>query len=571
MSTTTITRHFASITTGRWGARQVHYRRAGSGPVVILFHQSPLSSVDMIATMRRWADHFTCIAPDSPGFGLSDAMGVKHAEMRDFADAALEFMDALGIDRAAVYGFHTGAMISGAIAAAYPARIVCAAGNGYVMMAEGEKLDIVENYLPAFVPAWDGSHLTWLWARMREQTIFFPWYAKSLAARLRGNVPPAATLHAGLLDFMRSGDHYRVGYRAAFLMRSDLALRDMRVPMLVTAYDTDVLATHLPRIRHASDSVTVQAGGTVEQTLDLCRDYIKRHKPPKGPKISPPAALRGRLHQDYVTLESGQLRLRRNDEGQGRTALILHDALGSTDTVVTIAAGFIGRRPVVALELPGHGESDDLLKAGKPSIVAYAKIIDAALEELDLSDVDVIGLGAGAVIGLELALLNRARVHALAMVGVAHIDPDRLPDLLEKIAPPIEPDWFGGHLLQAWYVVRDHALFWPWYERTSGGVVLQEPQVEPARLQQRVLELFRSRGNWGRTLHAQFAYPLHAKLTRACGRAALPIVFAASDLDPQRDQTWRVAASVPQAARQQLPDAESKWATTLLAYFDGIR
>jgi pimeloyl-ACP methyl ester carboxylesterase len=571
MSTTTITRHFASITTGRWGARQVHYRRAGSGPVVILFHQSPLSSVDMIATMRRWADHFTCIAPDSPGFGLSDAMGVKHAEMRDFADAALEFMDALGIDRAAVYGFHTGAMISGAIAAAYPARIVCAAGNGYVMMAEGEKLDIVENYLPAFVPAWDGSHLTWLWARMREQTIFFPWYAKSLAARLRGNVPPAATLHAGLLDFMRSGDHYRVGYRAAFLMRSDLALRDMRVPMLVTAYDTDVLATHLPRIRHASDSVTVQAGGTVEQTLDLCRDYIKRHKPPKGPKISPPAALRGRLHQDYVTLESGQLRLRRNDEGQGRTALILHDALGSTDTVVTIAAGFIGRRPVVALELPGHGESDDLLKAGKPSIVAYAKIIDAALEELDLSDVDVIGLGAGAVIGLELALLNRARVHALAMVGVAHIDPDRLPELLEKIAPPIEPDWFGGHLLQAWYVVRDHALFWPWYERTSGGVVLQEPQVEPARLQQRVLELFRSRGNWGRTLHAQFAYPLHAKLTRACGRAALPIVFAASDLDPQRDQTWRVAASVPQAARQQLPDAESKWATTLLAYFDGIR
>ncbi len=571
MSTTTITRHFASITTGRWGARQVHYRRAGSGPVVILFHQSPLSSVDMIATMRRWADHFTCIAPDSPGFGLSDAMGVKHAEMRDFADAALEFMDALGIDRAAVYGFHTGAMISGAIAAAYPARIVCAAGNGYVMMAEGEKLDIVENYLPAFVPAWDGSHLTWLWARMREQTIFFPWYAKSLAARLRGNVPPAATLHAGLLDFMRSGDHYRVGYRAAFLMRSDLALRDMRVPMLVTAYDTDVLATHLPRIRHASDSVTVQAGGTVEQTLDLCRDYIKRHKPPKGPKISPPAALRGRLHQDYVTLESGQLRLRRNDEGQGRTALILHDALGSTDTVVTIAAGFIGRRPVVALELPGHGESDDLLKSGKPSIVAYAKIIDAALEELDLSDVDVIGLGAGAVIGLELALLNRARVHALAMVGVAHIDADRLPELLEKIAPPIEPDWFGGHLLQAWYVVRDHALFWPWYERTSGGVVLQEPQVEPARLQQRVLELFRSRGNWGRTLHAQFAYPLHAKLTRACGRAALPIVFAASDLDPQRDQTWRVAASVPQAARQQLPDAESKWATTLLAYFDGIR
>jgi hypothetical protein len=38
--------------------------------------------------------------------------------MRDFADAAIDTMDAIGIERAAVYGFHTGAMISAAIAAA---------------------------------------------------------------------------------------------------------------------------------------------------------------------------------------------------------------------------------------------------------------------------------------------------------------------------------------------------------------------------------------------------------------------------------------------------------------------
>ena len=120
MSGSAITRHFATISAGRWGARQVHYRRVGSGPLVILFHQSPLSSRDMLATMERWKAHFTCIAPDSPGFGLSDPLGVKAATMSDFADAAIEFMDALGIERAAVYGFHTGAMISGAIAAAYP-------------------------------------------------------------------------------------------------------------------------------------------------------------------------------------------------------------------------------------------------------------------------------------------------------------------------------------------------------------------------------------------------------------------------------------------------------------------
>lgn len=175
MATPAITRHFATITGGRWGARQVHYRRAGSGPVVLCLHQSPLSSRDMLATLARWHPHFTCIAPDTPGFGLSDPLGVPRAEMTDFADAVVEFMDALGIARAAVYGFHTGAMITLALAAHHPQRIACAVANGVVLLTEQERADMVEHYLPPLLPAWDGSHLAWLWARLREQTIFFPW------------------------------------------------------------------------------------------------------------------------------------------------------------------------------------------------------------------------------------------------------------------------------------------------------------------------------------------------------------------------------------------------------------
>jgi len=569
MSTNRITRHFASITMGRWGARQVHYRRAGSGPVVIMFHQSPLSSRDMLATMERWKTHFTCIAPDSPGFGLSDAMGVGEAQMSDFAEAAIEFMDAIDVERAAVYGFHTGAMISGAIAAAYPERIVCAAANGYVILAEGEKSNIVQHYLPAFAPAWDGSHLTWLWSRMREQTIFFPWFAKSLGARLRGDVPSADVLHAGLLDFMRSGDHYRVGYRAAFTMRSDLALRDMRTPTLVTAYDTDVLAAHLPRIRKASASVTVKAGGSVEQTLDLCRDYIKRHKPPKAPKITAPANLHCRLRQDYVDIAGGQLRLRRNDDVSGRTVLVLHDALGSSETVANVAGSFIGHRPVIALNLPGHGESDDTLPRRKPSISAYADAVNEALAALGLDSVDVVGLGAGSSVGLELALRHRERVHALGMVGVAYVGESLAAELVEQIAPDVQPDWFGGYLLKAWHLVRDQALFFPWYARKGGAAIRQEPQVDPAQVHQRVLELFRSAGSWQRLFRAQFDYPLRKRLASALGRAAVPIVFAASDLDPQRDNTWRAAADFPAAKHVLLPDAESKWAATLLPNLDG--
>lgn len=562
-----ITRHFATISAGRWGARQVHYRRVGSGPLVILFHQSPLSSRDMLATMERWKAHFTCIAPDSPGFGLSDPLGVKAASMSDFADAAIEFMDALGIDRAAVYGFHTGAMISGAIAAAYPKRIVCAVANGYVMMSAREKKDIVRHYLPPFKPSWDGAHLAWLWARMREQTIFFPWYAKALANRLYNNVPPPEVLHAALLDFMRSGDHYRVGYRAAFLMDSDRALRNMRVPMLVTAYASDVLATHLPRIKNASRRVTVQRGGSLDETHDLCRLYISAHRPPKAPVAAPAATLRGELIQDYLHLKHGQLRLLKNFDGKGRPVIVLHDALGSINSVQDLMRGFIGLRPVIAIELPSHGESDDPLKASA-SIGDYAKVVRQALACLKLDRVDVVGLGFGGLVGLDLALRHRRLIKALAMVGVADLEGRDAKEFVTNGAPNIEPDWFGGHLFQAWHVARDQGLFWPWYKRLGSSAIRQESQIDPDRIQQRLLDLLRSNGGWQRTFRAQFSYPWRTKLQLAMRNSALRVVLAASALDPLQNSTWRVADAVPGVARLPLPKPERLWAASIVKEFE---
>jgi pimeloyl-ACP methyl ester carboxylesterase len=567
MSGSAITRHFATITAGRWGARQVHYRRVGSGPLVILFHQSPLSSRDMLATMGRWKTHFTCIAPDSPGFGLSDPLGVKAATMSDFADAAIEFMDALEIDRAAVYGFHTGAMISGALAAAHPKRIVCAVANGYVMMSTSEKKDIVRHYLPPFKPSWDGAHLAWLWARMREQAIFFPWYAKALANRLYNNVPQPEVLHAALLDFMRSDDHYRVGYRAAFLMESDRVLRNMRVPMLVTAYASDVLATHLPRITNASRRVTVQRGGSLDETHDLCRLYISAHRPPKAPIAPPAATLRGELVQDYVYLKHGQLRLLKNLDGKGRPVIVLHDALGSINSIEDLMGGFIGLRPVIAIELPSHGESDDPLKSSA-SIGDYAKVVRQALACLKLDRVDVVGLGFGGLVGLDLALRHRQLINALAMVGVADLEGRDAKDFISNGVPDIEPDWFGGHLLQAWHVVRDQGLFWPWYKRLGSCAIRQEPQIDPDRVQQRLLDLLRSNGGWQRAFRAQFSYPWRTKLQLATRNSALRVVLAASALDPLQNSTWRVTDAVPGLARLPLPKPERLWAASIVKEFE---
>lgn len=560
MSTSVITRHFATIPQGRFGPRQVHYRRVGKGPVVICFHQSPMSSRDMIATMQRWQEHFTCIAPDSPGFGLSDPLGVAQAEMSDFADAAIEFMDAIGVERAAVYGFHTGAMISGAIAAAYPERIVCAAANGYVLLTEQERADIVAHYLPALEPQWDGSHLTWLWARMREQVIFFPWYRKSRADRLLYDLPSPQALHTGLLDFMRSGDHYRVGYRAAFTMRSDVALRDMQVPALITAATTDVLAAQLERVRHPAACVTVQQGGTMEETLDLCRDFILRHAPPAAPPITPAKPLSGRMWSDYVRIPGGQLRIERNDEGHGVPMLVQHDAAGSSDIVRPLASGFIGKQPVLALNLPGHGESDNVLAKDTVTVPAYTEALIAALDALNLKEIDFLGTWGGGLVGLELALQQPTRIRKLIMADVLYFDESLQAELREHYTPDIQPVWYGGHLLEAWYLMRDQGLFWPWYRRTREGIIDSEPHVDPTMVNARVLELFRSEGMWRKAYQAHFSYPIKEKLAQL----ARPVVFAAPEWDPQYAHSRQAANEVPQATFVELPADMRNWAKVLL-------
>lgn len=565
MSAARITRHFATITDGAWGARQVHYRRAGRGPVVLCLHQSPLSSRDMLATMARWHRHFTCIAPDTPGFGLSDPLGVAQAGIADFADAVIEFMDALGLGRAAVYGFHTGAMIAGSLAARHPQRISCAVANGFVLLTRQERDDFVRRYLPPLRPAWDGSHLSWLWARLREQSIFFPWYRPAPANRLGGGVPPPDRLQESLLDLLRSGDHHRVGYRAAFQLRSEEVLRRAAAPLLVTASATDVLSKQLPRIRRRSAAVSVQTGRDPEGTLDLARRFITQHATDAAPAAARPAALRRGLHQDFVDLPGGQLRLRLDRGGTGRPVLLLHDVCGSVDTLTDAARGFSGRRPVIALDLPGHGESDPPATRRSVTLTGQARSVLAALKALDVAAVDCLGIGHGALVAIEAATLDRRRFSRLALASLPYLDAAERAAFRKHGAPDLLPEWYGGHLLQAWHMLRDEQLFFPWFDRSRTGVLRTTPQIAPARIDRLVLELFRSEGMWRRSRLAGLARPLDARLARLPVPAAVTLCAA----DPWIGCAQRAADAHPGLTRLALPEDPARWARALLPWFDG--
>ena len=88
------------INTGR---TQVHYRSAGSGPPVILLHDSPRSSVLHLPMLEYLADRFTVIAIDTPGYGMSDRIDVAgQPEIPDFGDALARVIEGLGLERCPV-------------------------------------------------------------------------------------------------------------------------------------------------------------------------------------------------------------------------------------------------------------------------------------------------------------------------------------------------------------------------------------------------------------------------------------------------------------------------------------
>ena len=91
---------------------QVHYRTSGTeGPVVILLHQTPLSSRMFERALSHLAAHCRAYAIDTPGYGGSSPLPGP-ASVEGYAGAVLAVVSSLGAKRFAIAGFATGAAIA---------------------------------------------------------------------------------------------------------------------------------------------------------------------------------------------------------------------------------------------------------------------------------------------------------------------------------------------------------------------------------------------------------------------------------------------------------------------------
>ena len=87
--------------------------------------------------------------------------------------------------------------------------------------------------------------------------------------------------------------------------------------------------------------------------------------------------------------------------GKGAPLLLLHGIGGSWRSWNPVLDGLSAKREVIALDLPGHGQTPPL--PGENSFYALADAVEAWLRENNLTGVDCVGSSMGARLVLELA------------------------------------------------------------------------------------------------------------------------------------------------------------------------
>jgi pimeloyl-ACP methyl ester carboxylesterase len=107
----------------RTACGQVHIASAGVGYPVLLLHQTPRSWDEYREVLPLLGRRFRAIAMDTMGFGDSDALTDGDDSIERWAEAAEALLAALHIERAAVVGHHTGAVIGMELAVRAPERV----------------------------------------------------------------------------------------------------------------------------------------------------------------------------------------------------------------------------------------------------------------------------------------------------------------------------------------------------------------------------------------------------------------------------------------------------------------
>ncbi len=423
----------------------LHVRIMGKGPPILLLHASPSSSKMMIPLMQQLSSHFTVIAPDTPGYGLSLPLNYTFNEVADYAEFYIKFANQLELKKWSVYGTATGAQIAIRMGLNYPGRIDHLFLDNAAHFDDELRKSILQSYFPDLSPQADGSHLAKLWTMVRDLFVFFPWSFRADQYRLQSPFPPVQVLQAVAIDFLQAGANYHLAYRAAFKHEKAEFVQELSVPTTIFNWEASIVKPYVVQLlQHdlPNNVVVIKTKADRLERLQKMSEHIKSKINSNEASLSFSKNNEG--NQGYFHLKKGAIHYFRSRYKDGIPHILLHDFRSSAAVLLKKMEEYFPNTNVFAVNLPGHGDSDHFDLEPDPTI--FAQFIYKILTKAGFSKFTVSGLGWSRQIA---NILN----HQYGVGVKTFRGPDQLP------LPPIQADEYGMHLFKGWFYLRDRALF----------------------------------------------------------------------------------------------------------------
>lgn len=124
----------------------------------------------------------------------------------------------------------------------------------------------------------------------------------------------------------------------------------------------------------------------------------------------------------YADVDGTRIRYARKGAEDGTPVLFIHGYGGDLDNWLFNIDAIGEKNPVIALDLPGHGQSDAKLPGA--SLEALADFVARFMEVIDVAQAHVVGHSMGGAIASQLALSHPKRVVSLGLIASAGLGPD---------------------------------------------------------------------------------------------------------------------------------------------------
>jgi 2-hydroxymuconate-semialdehyde hydrolase len=160
---------FAPVERASVDGAEIAFRRAGSGPPVLLLHGIPTSSRVWDSVGGDLAADFDVIAPDLLGYGESAKPADRDVSMAAQAVLVPKLLDALGVDRAVLVGHDLGGAVAQRMAVDAPdhtaglALIDSVSFDSWPIL----RMRILRATAPPFARRWPRAWFAWFELTMR--------------------------------------------------------------------------------------------------------------------------------------------------------------------------------------------------------------------------------------------------------------------------------------------------------------------------------------------------------------------------------------------------------------------